>query len=521
MAQYYSRLYIKVSSPEVWLKCSSRNISKAEEVLANIGTSYGSYDVFDLSLKAERKEVTFILDADGGGWREQVLKSFVISLAKKAKDDILIIADTHNIDTDPDLYCVYYLGEEVRTKKILDSEGEKMYHDTSISDVPGWLSHENFKVSRKEEAHLLKFGIVYYEGFYLNISEKSSLHEKAHLRETSFMKRPEAIEKCSLGEKVTLVHAKTSEDVFRLEVMSEHGSLGYLPSEISEKIAPGLIHHSLEYTACISELVPLSKRNKNAKSSIVEVEITGQFGDIQIVDEAPKDIQELNQNKADEKIAETKSGKTDITKFSYSYIDSVPASFYEGVFIEKEFVVNPDSTVNVSANGNTFGITIKTEKKMQTLLKKYKKSVLGKNVGRPLYDPLDVVKGKYEDAGSDEYGRPLYTVSSDAKILDNEQIAHRTLIFAAINNLLNDKSVASCIVDAAPKKKNGTFALRRVTQIASLFCMEADASMYTLCAVATKDTALTIEVRQIATVDLQKTEADVITISDLFREKNL
>ena len=45
--------------------------------------------------------------------------------------------------------------------------------------------------------------------------------------------------------------------------------------------------------------------------------------------------------------------------------------------------------------------------------------------------------------------------------------------------------------------------------------------MYTLCAVATKDTALTIEVRQIATVDLQKTEADVITISDLFREKNL
>ena len=112
-------------------------------------------------------------------------------------------------------------------------------------------------------------------------------------------------------------------------------------------------------------------------------------------------------------------------------------------------------------------------------------------------------------------------MSSDAKTLDNKQIAHRTLIFAAINNLLNDKSVASCIVGAVPKKKNGTFALRRVTQIASLFCMEADASMYTLCAVATKDTALTIEVRQIATVDLQKTEADVITISDLFREKNL
>ena len=47
--------------------------------------------------------------------------------------------------------------------------------------------------------------------------------------------------------------------------------------------------------------------------------------------------------------------------------------------------------------------------------------------------------------------------------------------------------------------------------------MEDDASMYVLCAVAKKDTELLIEVRQIATVDIEKTNSDVITISNLFR----
>lgn len=48
--------------------------------------------------------------------------------------------------------------------------------------------------------------------------------------------------------------------------------------------------------------------------------------------------------------------------------------------------------------------------------------------------------------------------------------------------------------------------------------MEDDASMYVLCAVAKKDTELQIEIRQIATVDMEKTYNDVISISDLFRK---
>ena len=210
-------------------------------------------------------------------------------------------------------------------------------------------------------------------------------------------------------------------------------------------------------------------------------------------------------------------GGMDDVAFSYKTIDGVSPAFYEGVYDGKDFVVSPDETVNVNVNGTDFVITIKTEKKVKSLLKKFKKAVAGKDVDRPLYDPLDVAKGKYEENGEDGYGQLMYRVLDGAETLENVQIAHRASIFAKVNELLRDEKVAASIVEAAPKKKNGTFALRRVTQIASLFCMEDDTSMYVLCAVAKKDTETIIEVRQIATVDLEKTETDVISSTNLFR----
>jgi hypothetical protein len=203
--------------------------------------------------------------------------------------------------------------------------------------------------------------------------------------------------------------------------------------------------------------------------------------------------------------------------FAYEHIDGISPSFYDGIYDGKDFIVNPDAIVNVDINGKTFDVTIKTQKKMTSLLKKFKKSIAGKDIGRPLYCPTSVVSGNYEVCGSNEYGQAVYGVSDNAETLESVQIAHRASLFAKVNNLINDEKVLTCIIAAAPKKKNGTFALKRVTQIASLFCMEDDASMYVLCAVAKKDTELLIEVRQIATVDIEKTNSDVITISNLFR----
>jgi len=55
--------------------------------------------------------------------------------------------------------------------------------------------------------------------------------------------------------------------------MSDLGSLGYFPSDITDKIITFLINNQLNYTAKIVEVVPLSKRNKNAKSPIVAISI--------------------------------------------------------------------------------------------------------------------------------------------------------------------------------------------------------------------------------------------------------
>lgn len=210
-------------------------------------------------------------------------------------------------------------------------------------------------------------------------------------------------------------------------------------------------------------------------------------------------------------------GGMDDAAFSYKHIDGISPSFYEGIHNSKDFVVNSDEIVNIEVDGTPFVLTIKTEKKMNSLLKKFKKALTGKDVGRPIYDPIDVASGKYELCGSNEYGQDVYSISDNAKTLETIQIAHRAALFAKVNELIRSEKAAAHIVQAAPKKKNGTFALKRVTQIASLFCMEDDASMYVLCAVAKKDTELLIEVRQIASVDIEKTYADVLTTSNLFK----
>ena len=73
------------------------------------------------------------------------------------------------------------------------------------------------------------------------------------------------------------MHAKDSYDPLRLEVMSNCGSLGYLPSSVSDVIAPALLNKKLAYSARIADLVKLSKRNKHAKSPIVAISINAEI----------------------------------------------------------------------------------------------------------------------------------------------------------------------------------------------------------------------------------------------------
>ncbi len=96
---------------------------------------------------------------------------------------------------------------------------------------------------------------------------------KISLRETSLEGRCDNIERCSIGDEVSLNLSKTKENPLRLEVFCNNKSIGTLPSDISDNIAPLIAINLLNYNAKIVELIPLSKRNIHAKSAIVAIKI--------------------------------------------------------------------------------------------------------------------------------------------------------------------------------------------------------------------------------------------------------
>lgn len=99
-------------------------------------------------------------------------------------------------------------------------------------------------------------------------------------------------EKCSLDEDVYLISSKADYDSMRLEVLSEHGSLGFLPSDVSDEIAPAFLSGHLEYSAKITELVPLSQRNKYAKSSIVGITLEAIFTENIVAKKLPSTLRQ-------------------------------------------------------------------------------------------------------------------------------------------------------------------------------------------------------------------------------------
>ncbi|MBR3136316.1 MAG: hypothetical protein IKG32_04780 [Clostridia bacterium] len=149
----------------------------------------------------------------------------------------------------------------------------EMFSETNIDDIASWLSYGGFKATPEEEETLLTLGIAQVSGQFISFSKDLKIPDKVYLRETSFAGRSQAIERSAVGEEVFFVHAKDPYDALRLEVINKLGSLGYLPSEVSDEIAPLLLCGRLAYTAKISELTPVSKRNKHAKSSIVGINI--------------------------------------------------------------------------------------------------------------------------------------------------------------------------------------------------------------------------------------------------------
>ena len=259
MSQYTSRLHIKVSSPKVWSKFKDEDDSG-----------------FDLAKLAETDSASFVIDSEWSVMEDE-LTGIVQALSETLGEEGIIIADTTNINVDPYNYCILYLGAHVRTKEFAWGKKASMHFETNINDIPAWLSYGGFDVSKKEKEVLFHCGITVVGKRFEKFSTNLEIPGQIYLRETSFEKRPDVIEKTSVGEEVYFVHSKDSYDPLRLEVMSNIGSLGYLPSEVRDQITPVFLNKRLRYTANVTEVVPKSKRNKHARSSIVTIRIDAEI----------------------------------------------------------------------------------------------------------------------------------------------------------------------------------------------------------------------------------------------------
>lgn len=258
MSQYESRIAIKVSSPKVWEKFKEEDDASLELYsLSNTNTQFYESDCCYL---------------------EDELYGIVEAISKTLGDEGIIISDTTNINVDPYNYCVLYLGDKVRGEYFdCDCKKRNMFFNTLISDIPEWLSYGSFSINEKEKEQLYKCGILVvkeknkttFQEFVFNLE----LPERILLRETGTKSRIETIESLSIGNSISLKHSPNAENNLLVEALYDDESIGFLPSEVGDSIAPLLITNKLDYIANIVEVTPLSKRNKHATSPIVRINI--------------------------------------------------------------------------------------------------------------------------------------------------------------------------------------------------------------------------------------------------------
>jgi len=157
---------------------------------------------------------------------------------------------------------------------------------------------------------------------------------------------------------------------------------------------------------------------------------------------------------------------------------------------------------------------LKTGTKMKTVSKEFITALAGKNYRSTYYEPFDAM-----DHLDEELEGQLYNVEDDAEQLDAALVAHRVKLFAQVVKMIKEESILRKILACVPRKKNKTLHVKRVTQIASLFCMNSQAEMYVLCAQAQKGNVLVIEIRKVVTSDLSKTTEDVISKTNMFNKE--
>ena len=223
----------------------------------------------------------YVIDGDWS-MTESELFSFAADIAQYLGEDGIVIADCTSDSVDPFTYCVFYLGDGIRTE-CFESCGSRhgrefssMFDKTDIKKPHKWLTYAHFSVSQQEIKVLGKLGIRVYKSDKGNVFEylpaNLGLPGEIALTGTQYNGRAERIEKVNVGDAVFLVREPDSERGRNtIDIRTEEGSIGYLDKFACDRLSPLIDTGRIKYTAAVARVVPLSKRARHCKTAIVTV----------------------------------------------------------------------------------------------------------------------------------------------------------------------------------------------------------------------------------------------------------
>ncbi len=140
MAQYYTRIHLKVKESGTWKKLLDIDMSK-------YGFPCSAQDVFSI------KRHSLILD--DFPLEEEDLKAFVSDVSGRIRGKGVIIADTTNVNVNPYTYCVYSMSSKVKEALYEEPDDRcEMFEAIGIDDIAQWLAYGRFEIGPTERKML-------------------------------------------------------------------------------------------------------------------------------------------------------------------------------------------------------------------------------------------------------------------------------------------------------------------------------------------------------------------------------
>lgn len=265
--QNESKILIKVKSPKVWEKFKDFHYKDFNLV--------GIVSECELvQLASTNKTTCTILCSYDETELWGCVKELSIFLGK---DGIIISNNVNLTGYSGCCYFIYYLGDNIREEDCEIEDEDEYDEDEDIFDkmkewnIVDFLNLLKCSVNKKEKEVLTDCGIEVIRKRFYEIVYDVKIPEIIVIRNTAIGDRIQNIENLQPDSILKLFLPKSSRS--NLELISDKGSIGELPSEISKKIKNLVISKKFNYKITIVDLVKLSKRNKYAKEPILSIKL--------------------------------------------------------------------------------------------------------------------------------------------------------------------------------------------------------------------------------------------------------